>query len=300
MAFLRKRLSLPRLLDLPFTVLVYTVMALGIVVTVFPFLVSLTTSLKPEKYALALPPTLWSPEWTFNNYVSAWKLAGFSKYTQNTLFYSLTCAIGATIYSSLGGYTFSRLRFPGRDKLFGVVLATMMIPSTVTLLPLFFLMVHFPLVGGNNILGQGGAGFYNTWGGLLVPGMIGYGQVFLMRQFFKTLPRELEDAARIDGCSELGIFWRVMLPLAKPGVVTIFLFKFTALWNALLWPLVITKSPKFYTLQVGLQVFAQPEQVMSTVASEQAAAVMTTLPILLLFIAGQQYFTQGIALTGLK
>jgi multiple sugar transport system permease protein len=175
-----------------------------------------------------------------------------------------------------------------------------MIPGSVTLIPLFYLMVHFPLAGGNNLLGQGGAGFYNTWGGLILPGLFGPSTIFLMRQFFKTLPRELEDAARIDGCSELGIFWRVMLPLAKPGLVTVFLFQFSGSWNAFEWPLVITKSPHYYTLQVGLQVFAMPQQVMATVASEQAAVVMTTLPILLLFVLGQRYFTQGIALTGLK
>jgi multiple sugar transport system permease protein len=114
------------------------------------------------------------------------------------------------------------------------------------------------------------------------------------------LPRELEDAARIDGSSEVGIFWRIILPLAKPGLIVVFLFQFTDSWNAFEWPLVIIRSPDLYTLQIGLQVFALPHQVMSTVASEQAAAVMTTLPILLLFIAGQRYFTEGIALTGLK
>jgi multiple sugar transport system permease protein len=161
-------------------------------------------------------------------------------------------------------------------------------------------MVRFPLVGGNDILGQGGAGFYNTWMGLILPGLFGPSTLFLMRQFFKTLPHELEDAARIDGCSELGIFWRIMLPLAAPGLVTVFLFQFSQSWNGFEWPLVITRSQEFYTLQVGLQVFSTPQQVMATIASEQAATVMVTLPILALFIAGQRYFTQGIALTGLK
>ena len=289
-----------RLRNLPFTTLVYTIMAIGLVATIFPFLVSLTTSFKPEQYALALPPTLWSPEWTLENYVHAWRIAGFARYTLNTLFYALITGISATLTSALGGYTFSRLRFAGRNTLFMIVLATMMIPGTVTLIPLFYLMIHFPLVGGNSWLGQGGAGFYNTWAGLLLPGIFGPSTIFLMRQFFQTLPRELEDAARIDGSSEVGIFWRIMLPLAKPGLVTIFLFQFTGSWNAFEWPLVITKSPALYTLQIGLQVFAMPQQVMSTVASEQAAAVMTTLPILLLFIMGQRYFTEGIALTGLK
>jgi len=232
--------------------------------------------------------------------VQAWKIAGFSKYMLNTIIYASVTAVSATLTAALGGYTFSRMRFALRNQLFIVVLATMMIPGSVTLIPLFYLMVHFPLVGGNNLLGQGGAGFYNSWGGLLLPGLIGPSSIFLMRQFFQTLPRELEDAARIDGSSEIGIFARIMMPLAKPGLIVVFLFQFTDSWNAFEWPLVITKSPSMYTMQIGLQVFALPEQVMSTVASEQAAAVMTTLPILILFILGQRYFTEGIALTGLK
>jgi multiple sugar transport system permease protein len=272
----------------------------GLFITLFPFLVSVSTSFKAERYALALPPTLWSPEWTLENYVQAWKIAGFSKYMLNTLIFASVTAVSATLTAALGGYTFSRMRFAWRNQLFIVVLATMMIPGSVTLIPLFYLMVHFPLVGGNNLLGQGGAGFYNSWGGLLLPGLIGPSSIFLMRQFFQTLPRELEDAARIDGSSEIGIFVRIMMPLAKPGLIVVFLFQFTDSWNAFEWPLVITKSPSMYTMQIGLQVFALPQQVMSTVASEQAAAVMTTLPILILFILGQRYFTEGIALTGLK
>jgi multiple sugar transport system permease protein len=213
--------------------LAYAAMVIGIIVTVFPFLVSLTTSLKPERYALALPPTLWSPVWTLKNYADAWKLAGFSRYALNTLIYAGITGIGATLFSALGGYTFARMRFPGRDVIFGIVLATMMIPGTVTLIPLFYLMIHVPLVGGNDILGQGGAGLYDTWAGLILPGLFGFSTVFLMRQFFATLPRELEDAARIDGCSEMGIFWQVMMPLAKPGLITVFLFQFTDSWGAL-------------------------------------------------------------------
>lgn len=281
-------------------VALFLLIALGLAVTLFPFLVSVTTSFKPEQYALSLPPTLWSPQWSFENYVQAWKIAGFSKYMLNTIIYASVTAVSATLTAALGGYTFSRMRFALRNQLFIVVLATMMIPGSVTLIPLFYLMVHFPLVGGNNLLGQGGAGFYNSWGGLLLPGLFGPSSIFLMRQFFQTLPRELEDAARIDGSSEIGIFTRIMMPLAKPGLIVVFLFQFTDSWNAFEWPLVITKSPSMYTMQIGLQVFALPEQVMSTVASEQAAAVLTTLPILLLFILGQRYFTEGIALTGLK
>ncbi len=283
-----------------FKALVYLLMLVGMAVTVFPFLVSLSTSFKPESLATEFPPRLWPRQWTLENYVHAWKIAGFSKYMLNTVIFALTTATGATLHSALGGYVFGRLRFKGREKLFYIVLGTMMIPGSVTLIPLFNLMVRFPLAGGNNLLGQGGSGFYNTWAGLILPGLFGPSTIFLMRQFFKSLPRDLEDAARIDGCSELGILGRIMLPLAKPGLITVFLFQFSGSWNGFEWPLVITRSQEFYTLQVGLQVYSLPQQVMATIASEQAASVMITIPILLLFIFGQRYFTRGIALTGLK
>ena len=283
-----------------FSGMIYLLILAGLVVTIFPFLISLSASFKPEQLATEFPPRLWPRQWTLENYIYAWKVAGFSKYMLNTIIYALSTATGATLHSALGGYVFSRMRFKGRDKLFFIVLATMMIPGSVILIPLFNLMVRFPLVGGNNLLGQGGAGFYNSWAGLILPGLFGPSTIFLMRQFFKSLPRDLEDAARIDGSSELGILWRIMLPLAMPGLITVFLFQFNGSWNGFEWPLVITRSQEFYTLQIGLQVFSMPQQVLATISSEQAASVMITIPILLLFIFGQKYFTQGIALTGLK
>ena len=290
-----------------FDLFVWIAILVGGGISLLPFLVSLSTSFMPAKYAMRYPPSLWSPEWTLVNYLVAWKAGGFSKYLTNTVIYAVVTGVSATLTSALGGYTFARLRFPGRDKLFMLILAVMMIPGTVTLIPLFYVMVRWPLVGGNNILGQGGRGLYNTWWGLVLPGLFGPGTIFLLRQFFNTLPRELEDAARIDGCSEMGIWWRIAMPLSKPALITVFLLQFSQSWNGYMWPLVITRTPNLYTLQVGLQIFAThtATQYMllgeaSRAGMQQAGAVLTILPIVALFLAGQRYFTSGIQLTGLK
>ena len=290
-----------------FGLFAWIAIVIGGAISLLPFLVSLSTSFMPAKYAMRYPPSLWSPEWTLVNYLVAWKAGGFSKYLTNTVIYAVVTGVSATLTSALGGYTFARLRFPGRDKLFMLILAVMMIPGTVTLIPLFYVMVRWPLVGGNNILGQGGRGLYNTWWGLVLPGLFGPGTIFLLRQFFNTLPRELEDAARIDGCSEMGIWWRIAMPLSKPALITVFLLQFSQSWNGYMWPLVITRSSSLYTLQVGLQIFAThtATQYMllgeaSRAGMQQAGAVLTILPIVALFLAGQRYFTSGIQLTGLK
>jgi ABC-type glycerol-3-phosphate transport system permease component len=210
-----------------------------------------------------------------------------------------------TFNAALSGYIFARMRFPGKQILWSIVLASMMVPTVVTVVPLLFQMIRFPLAGGNDIFGQGGQGFYDSWGGLILPALYGSGAAFLMRQFFLTLPAELEDAARVDGCSELGIFARIMLPLATPGLATIFMFEFQGRWNTLLWPAMITASESKRTLSAG---FADLSQlVVGTSAGvyipihwAQAGAIMMALPIILLFIVGQRYFVRGIALTGLK
>jgi multiple sugar transport system permease protein len=182
--------------------------------------------------------------------------------------------------------------------LFILVLGTMMIPAQVTMVPVFIMLKHWPLVGGNNILGAGGHGLLNSYPGLVLPMAVGAFGIFLLRQFFMTLPRELEDAARIDGCSEAGIYWRIILPLSKPALATLGIFTFTAAWNEFLWPLLIMSKDSMKTLQVGLQVF----QTQYTTSWDllMAGTVVVTLPVLIIFLFGQRYFTRGIALSGMK
>jgi len=285
-------------------VVVWLLILVGLIVTVTPFLISAYLSIQDHTLKI-LPYRIAPSEWTWANYKGAWSNIHVGEYGLNTLIYAGVVGIAVTLNAALSGYIFARMRFPGKQVLWYIVLASMMVPTVVTVVPLLFQMIRFPLAGGNDILGQGGQGFYDTWGGLILPALYGSGAAFLMRQFFLTLPAELEDAARVDGCSELGIFARIMLPLATPGLATIFMFEFQGRWNTLLWPAMITASEARRTLSAG---FADLSQlVVGTSAGvyipihwAQAGAIMMALPIILLFIVGQRYFVRGIALTGLK
>src|SRR5205823_2537897 len=200
--------------------------------------------------------------------------------------------------SALAGYAFARLRFPGRSVLFILVLATLMVPYQVTIIPLFVIVRHIPLFGGNDVFGQGGIGWINSYWGLIVPGAVGAFGIFMLRQFFQTLPGELEDAARIDGAGELRIFWQIMLPLAMPAVATLAIFSFQAGWNAFLWPLLITNTDDMRTIQLGLTVFVQ--QYSTQWDQLMAATVVATLPVIAVFAIGQKLLVRGIAFSGLK
>jgi multiple sugar transport system permease protein len=174
----------------------------------------------------------------------------------------------------------------------------MMIPGQITMIPVFILLKRMPLFGGNNLFGSGGSGWLNTYWGLIIPGSAGAFGIFLLRQFFGTLPKDLDDAARIDGCSESGIYWRIALPLSKPALTTLGIFTFTGTWNEFLWPLLVTSKDSMKTLQIGLQVFQS--QYVTKWDLLMAGTVMVTLPVIVVFILGQKYFTQGIATSGLK
>jgi multiple sugar transport system permease protein len=278
--------------------LLHLLLALGAVTMILPFLWMISTSLKPEPEIFRFPP-VWLPQaWKWTNYRDAMQAAPFGRYFLNTIIYSLAVTASNLLLCSMAAYAFARLRFRGRDVLFILVLGTMMIPGQVTMVPVFVMLKRWPLVGGNDWLGMGGHGLLNSYPGLVLPAAVGAFGIFLLRQFFMTLPRELEDAARIDGCSEAGIYWRIILPLSKPALATLGIFTFTAAWNEFLWPLLITSKDSLRTLQLGLQVF----QTQYTTRWDllMAATVLITLPVLLLFLAGQRYFTRGIALSGMK
>ncbi len=278
--------------------LLHLLLAAGAITTILPFLWMVSTSLKPEAEIFRFPP-VWVPSaWKWDNYIRAMQAAPFGRYFLNTVIYSVAITATNLLFCSMAAYAFARLRFPGRSLLFILVLGTMMIPGQVTMVPVFIILKRWPLLGGNDLLGAGGHGLLNTYTGLVLPGAVGAFGIFLLRQFFMTLPRELEDAARIDGCSEAGIYWRIILPLSKPAMATLGIFTFTAAWNEFLWPLLIMSKESMKTLQVGLQVF----QTQYTTRWDllMAGTVVVTIPVLVIFLAGQRYFTRGIALSGMK
>ena len=282
----------------PGALLTHAVLLAGAVVMLLPFAWMLSTSLKPADQLFSVPPT-WLPhplEW--DTYIRAMRAGNFGRYALNSLVLALANVVTNVMLSALAGYAFARLRFPGRQVLFVMVLATLMVPYQVTIIPLFVIVRHMPLFGGNDLLGQGGVGWINSYWGLIVPGAVGAFGIFLLRQFFEGLPVELEDAARIDGAGEFRIFWQIMLPLATPAVATLAIFSFQSGWNAFLWPLLITTTDDMRTIQLGLTVFVQ--QYSTQWDQLMAATVVATLPVIIAFALGQRLLVRGIAFTGLK
>lgn len=267
-------------------VLTYVVLIIFSLLMLFPFLWLVSSSLKSQLEIFNYPPT-WIPDppiW--QNYVDAMTFRPFPTYLKNSLVIASLNVLAVVLTSSLCAYGFARIRFKGRDFWFGIVIATLLLPSIVTLVPQFIIFTRL--------------GWVDTILPLTVPLFFGGGafNIFLLRQFFRTIPEELADAARIDGCSEFGIYWRIMLPLSRPALITVAIFTFLNAWNDLIGPLVYLRTPDTYTVAIGL---AQFRGAMTTRWDLQmAAAAVMILPVVLLFFFAQRYFIKGIVMTGIK
>ncbi len=263
----------------------YMALVLLAFVFVAPFLWMVSTSLKIDSQIFTervqwLPnPVVWA------NYPKAVESFPFMLYLRNTLFVCLMAMVGTVFSATLPAYGFSRIRWRGRDTLFLILLMTIMIPAQVTMLPVFLIFRWL--------------GWTGTFLPLVIPPFLGSAfSIFLLRQFFLTIPQELSDAARIDGCSEMGILARVIVPLAKPAIATVALFSFTSAWMDFLNPLMYLHDERSYTLAVGLQSFLGRHSMEWSLL--MAAATVITIPMLVLFFFAQRTFIQGIALTGMK
>jgi ABC-type glycerol-3-phosphate transport system permease component len=222
-----------------------------------------------------------------SNYVSAYLASGHRwTYVFNSVYLVVLSVLGQVLSCSMVAYAFARLKWPGRDVLFIVLLATMMLPAQVTMIPVFVIFKHL--------------GLYNTLASLWAPSLLGSAVfIFMLRQFMRTIPRELEDAARIDGCSHFGIYWRIILPLTKPALAAVAIFTFMATWNDLLGPLIYINDQRLYPLSLGLfELRTSPRG--TDYGMLMAASTLMTLPVMLLFFAGQRYFIEGVTLTGMK
>lgn len=271
------------------------------VITLFfvvPVLVALFTSFRTNASALtgdvlALPASI-----HLGSYADVFNLGGFATFAKVSVIVSVVSTVVQVTVSTLAGYGFARFSFRGRGLLFSLVLLTLMLPPTVLALPLFLEMLHMPFSGGNSAGGSGGTGLLNTYAGLMAPYLVSGFSIFLARQFFTTLPGDLAEAARVDGCKEWLVFWRVYRPLATPLLVIETLFAFQTAWVDFLWPLIVAKGPSLYTLQVGLSVFQQ--EFTAQWADIMAAAIIASLPIMAIFVFGQRYLRRGIAWSGGK
>lgn len=252
--------------------------------TVAPFLWMLLASFKDLGEILQYPPT-WIPQRIIlDNFVNAFQAAPFGRFYFNSLFVASAVTLGQLFTCSLAAYAFARLQFPGRDILFYIFLGTMMVPGQVTMIP-GFMVLHW-------------LGWIDTYAALIVPGLASAFGTFLLRQFFLTIPRDLEDAAAIDGCSRFGVLWRIILPLSRPALATLAIFTFMGVFNDFLWALIVVSSEDLKTVQLGLAIFRDRYQ--TDWGQLMAASVTATLPILLVFFFAQKYFIRGITLSGLK
>jgi multiple sugar transport system permease protein len=264
------------------------------VVALLPFLWMLSTSLKTLPATTAYPPILWPHPAQWHNYLDVFhsEKANFLLWTRNTLIIATLAVTGTTLSSALAAYGFARLHFRGRNVLFIIMLSTMMLPFPVTMASLYALFRWLGLHTGMAWLG--------TFKPLWVPAWFGSAfNIFLLRQFFLTIPGELSESARIDGCTEFGIFWRIIMPLSKPALAVVALFAFLATWNDFLGPLVYLQRPEQFTLVLGLQNF-QSKAGGTSWHLLMAASVLVILPAILLFFLAQKSFIEGIATTGMK
>jgi len=253
-------------------------------ITIAPFLWMVLTSFKDISEIIAVPPT-WIPEsFKPSNYKDAFAAAPFGRYYVNSVFVAVVVTGGQLITCSMAAFAFARIRFRGREILFYMFLGTMMIPFQVTMIPSFMILYWL--------------GWIDTYQALIVPGLASAFGTFLMRQFFLTIPKDLEDAAYIDGCSRFGVLWRIFIPLAKPALAVLAIFTFMAVFNDFLWALIVIHSEELRTVQLGLAVFQ--DRHMTEWDKLMAGSVMATLPILIVFFLAQNYFIKGITLSGMK
>lgn len=275
----------PRLGWISGSALRYAVLAGISALYLFPFVVVLTTSLKPADEIFALPPSLLANHWTLDNYRAALDAMPFGRYLVNTAFISSVTVVGQLLSSSIVAYSLAKMRWRGRDALLILIVATMMLPPQVTMIPVY--------IGWSKI------GLIGTYLPLLIPQFFGSAFfIFLLRQFFRGIPEELLDAARVEGASDLRIYWSVVLPLARPALVALSIFAFMWAWTDFLLPLIYINDPEQYTLSIGLYSFFSEHGV--AWGALMAAATLMSLPLILVFLVGQRQFVRGIALTGIK
>lgn len=260
------------------------VITLAAVTMVLPFLYMLTTSLMDEFEVMRYPPAILPAHPRFANYAGALTALPFWRFFVNSGIVSLAVVAGQVLTSAAAAYAFARLRFPGRDRLFFAFLAVLMVPAVVLLIPRFLVV---------NALG-----WVDSYAGLISTELVTVWGIFLLRQFFQTLPRELEDAARLDGAGEWQIFWKVVLPLSRPALATLAVFGLVDQWKSFLWPLVVTRSVRMQVVEVGIASFHG--MYYTNWPYQMAAAVTAVVPLMILFFLAQRYFVRGIQLTGLK
>jgi multiple sugar transport system permease protein len=264
--------------------LAWSGVALLAFVMVLPFLWMLGTSLMDELGVFRFPPPIIPAPPRFANYPEALTALPFGRFFLNSLLFALALVVGQVATSALAAYALARLEFPGRDRIFALILSVIMVPAIVLLIPRFLIIAAL--------------GWVDTWPGLISTELVSVWGIFLLRQFFRSIPKELEEAARLDGAGDWTVFTRIILPLSRPALATLALFAFVDAWKNFQWPLIATRSMGMRTVEVGVASFHSLYY--SNWPYQMAAAVAALVPILVLFFVAQRYFVRGIQLTGMK
>ncbi|WP_130860442.1 carbohydrate ABC transporter permease [Gracilibacillus phocaeensis] len=264
--------------------LFYFLLVTGALIMLGPFLWMISTSLKGDGAVMVFPPEFIPKNVTLSNYQEVIEKFPMMKFLWNSLVVAFLTTIGQIIFSSMAGYAFGRMHFKGRDKLFLLYLATMMVPTQVTMIPQFILIREL--------------GWLDSYQGLIIPTMFGVFGTFLMRQAMLSIPRELEEAAFMDGANHLRVFWHVCMPLLKPMIATLGIFSFMQSWNNFLWPLIVISSNELATLPLGLSLLQGRWS--TDWGLMMSGVVISVVPILIVYLFAQKYFIQGMTMSGMK
>lgn len=264
----------------------YSMLVLIAISMLYPFFVMLNLSFVQNDAIFSQAGNIFYSGLTLDNYKNVFSQIPLSRYFLNSLIVASVTTLGQVVFASMAGYAFARLNFKGRDFLFLVILITMLIPPQVNIIPLFFLMRELHLI--------------DTYSALILPGLFGGFGIFLMRQYFLSFPKDLEEAAKIDGCNLFGTFFKIALPLALPTIMTLALFTFVTTWNSFLWPLIVTNSEGMRTLPVGLAIFKGSFRELTLWGELLACSVICTIPVIAVFLIGKKYFINDIMQGGVK
>ncbi|WP_240951699.1 carbohydrate ABC transporter permease [Bacillus sp. RO2] len=268
-----------------YSVISYSILILWVIITIIPLYWMLISSFRDTTVSVSFKPEWFPSEVTLATYVRFLTETDALRWLFNSIFVSSVLTITNVIFSSLAGYAFAKLRFPGRNTIFWLLLGTMMIPAQVTLIPVYIMIVNV-------------FGLVDTYLAIMLPMFTVVGNIFLMKQYMSTLPTTLIQAARIDGCSEIGIFRKIILPISKPGVAVLAIFTFVSTWNEFFWPFLVTQSSSMRTIQVGLASFKFQDA--TDYGAMMAGSMLAALPMFILFFALQRYFLQGITIGAVK
>jgi len=264
--------------------LAYLILIASSILMIIPFYWSVGTSLKLERFVFATPPQWWPTPLTLTNYIHVLTRIPFPRYFYNSVVVAICTTLGNVFFDTLAAYAFAKLTFPGRDRIFFIFLLVLMVPSQVNLIPMYRIMTALH--------------WTDTYLALIVPNLTSVFGIFMMRQFLMSIPDDLLDAARIDGCSEYKVFNKVVLPLAIPGVATLIILTFMGTWNDFLWPRIVTNTERLFTLPVGLAQLQMKNT--SNVAQIMAGTVLTALPMIIVFLFMQRQFIEGMTAGALK